>query len=152
MSVKLRRYKDGWEIDIRIRSPDGERLRERRKSPVNSRSAAMRGRTQVRRDDRSRMARCGLSKTAGLRPFVGLEWPRDASQEWPTPAGSAHQSVSTSPSGAPAKAIQELPGHQDLSMTQRYMHLSPAALDAAIRLLDGPQRGAILETQVSANR
>ena len=28
-------------------------------------------------------------------------------------------------------------GHQDLSTTQRYMHLSPAALDAAIRLLDG---------------
>ena len=50
--------------------------------------------------------------------------------------------------GAPAKAIQELLGHQDLSMTQRYMHLSPAALDAAIRLLDGPQRGDILETAV----
>lgn len=40
--------------------------------------------------------------------------------------------------GAPARAIQELAGHQDLSTTQRYMHLSPAALDAAIRLLDGP--------------
>ena len=39
--------------------------------------------------------------------------------------------------GAPARAIQELAGHQDLSTTQRYMHLSPAALDAAIRLLDG---------------
>ena len=26
----------------------------------------------------------------------------------------------------------------DLSMTQRYMHLSPAALDAAIRLLEEP--------------
>ena len=38
--------------------------------------------------------------------------------------------------GAPARAIQELAGHQDLSTTQRYMHLSPAALDAAIRLLD----------------
>ena len=38
--------------------------------------------------------------------------------------------------GAPAKAIQELAGHQDLSTTQRYMHLSPAALDSAIRLLD----------------
>jgi integrase len=54
--------------------------------------------------------------------------------------------------GAPAKAIQELLGHQDLSMTQRYMHLSPAALDAAIRLLDGPQRGDILETAGSGNR
>ncbi|MGH9409324.1 MAG: tyrosine-type recombinase/integrase [Vicinamibacterales bacterium] len=40
--------------------------------------------------------------------------------------------------GAPAKAIQELAGHADLTMTQRYMHLSPAALDAAIQLLDRP--------------
>jgi integrase len=39
-------------------------------------------------------------------------------------------------SGAPARAIQELAGHQDLGTTQRYMHLSPAALDAAIRLLE----------------
>jgi len=45
--------------------------------------------------------------------------------------------------GAPAKAIQELAGHQDLSMTQRYMHLSPAVLHAAIQLLEGRgnQRG-----------
>jgi len=40
--------------------------------------------------------------------------------------------------GASGKAIQELAGHVDLSMTQRYMHLSPAALDAAIRLLEEP--------------
>jgi integrase len=38
--------------------------------------------------------------------------------------------------GATPKAIQELAGHQDLSTTQRYMHLSPAHKDAAIRLLD----------------
>src|SRR5690606_18844209 len=38
--------------------------------------------------------------------------------------------------GAPARAIQELAGHQDLGTTQRYMHLSPAALDAALRLLE----------------
>jgi integrase len=44
--------------------------------------------------------------------------------------------------GAPARAIQELAGHQDLSTTQRYMHLSPAALDAAIRLLDGVEEEA----------
>lgn len=41
--------------------------------------------------------------------------------------------------GAPAKAIQELAGHQDLATTQRYMHLSPAAIEGAMRLLD--QRG-----------
>ena len=40
--------------------------------------------------------------------------------------------------GAPARAIQELAGHADLTMTQRYMHLSPAALDSAIRLLEQP--------------
>lgn len=45
--------------------------------------------------------------------------------------------------GAPARAIQELAGHQDLSTTQRYMHLSPAALDAAIRSLDGPARARL---------
>jgi integrase len=45
--------------------------------------------------------------------------------------------------GAPARAIQELAGHAELGMTQRYMHLSPAALDAAIQLLD---RGNIVAT------
>jgi site-specific recombinase XerD len=40
--------------------------------------------------------------------------------------------------GAPARAIQELAGHTELSTTQRYMHLSPAVIDGAIRLLDTP--------------
>jgi site-specific recombinase XerD len=52
--------------------------------------------------------------------------------------------------GASARAIQELAGHQDLITTQRYMHLSPAALEGAIRLLDATgihkNRGDILET------
>jgi integrase len=43
--------------------------------------------------------------------------------------------------GAPAKAIQELAGHADLTTTMRYMHLSPASLNQAIRMLE--QRGAI---------
>jgi integrase-like protein len=44
--------------------------------------------------------------------------------------------------GAPAKAIQELAGHQHLSTTQRYMHLSPAAKSAAIRMLETKEKGA----------
>lgn len=39
--------------------------------------------------------------------------------------------------GAPARAIQELAGQEDLGTTQRYMHLSPAAIASAIRLLAG---------------
>lgn len=38
--------------------------------------------------------------------------------------------------GAPPKAIQELAGHRDLTTTMRYMHLSPHALDQAIRLFE----------------
>lgn len=59
--------------------------------------------------------------------------------------------------GAPARAIQELAGHEDLKTTQRYMHLTPGALEGAIRLLEQPSpifmgepgehgRGDIVET------
>lgn len=52
--------------------------------------------------------------------------------------------------GAPVRAIQELAGHKNLTTTERYMHLSPAAIEGAIRLLEmpgsGPVVGDILET------
>jgi site-specific recombinase XerD len=48
--------------------------------------------------------------------------------------------------GAPARAIQELAGHVDLSTTQRYMHLTPTALENAIRLLEPQKRGDRGET------
>jgi integrase len=56
--------------------------------------------------------------------------------------------------GAPAKAIQELAGHSNLTTTYRYMHLSPAAREGAIRLLngrdDGDGFGEIVETARAA--
>jgi integrase len=49
-----------------------------------------------------------------------------------------------------AREIQELAGHQNLVTTQRYMHLTPAGLEATVRLLDQPKNvpavGDILET------
>ena len=53
--------------------------------------------------------------------------------------------------GAPTRAIQELAGHQEIATTQRYMHLSPAAIESAIRLLDpGVARGNIVATATAA--
>lgn len=40
--------------------------------------------------------------------------------------------------GAPIKAVQELLGHSDITMTMRYAHLSPVARREAVRLLDAP--------------
>jgi integrase len=40
--------------------------------------------------------------------------------------------------GAPARSIQELAGHRNLTTTLRYMHLSPDATESAIRLLEQP--------------
>jgi hypothetical protein len=58
--------------------------------------------------------------------------------------------------GGPARAIQELAGHRDLMTTQRYMRLSLAALDSAIRLRESPgiprSFGDILETAGPENR
>jgi hypothetical protein len=43
-------------------------------------------------------------------------------------------------------------GHKDLSTSQRYMHLSPAAIESAIRLLEQPvfekSRGDMLATGI----
>lgn len=39
--------------------------------------------------------------------------------------------------GATLKDVQEILGHSDLKMTQRYAHLSPAHLRAAVERLEG---------------
>jgi hypothetical protein len=57
--------------------------------------------------------------------------------------------------GAPAKAIQELAGHAELTTTMRYMHLSPGARQDAINLLNAREPsgvfGEMLETGTAAS-
>jgi integrase len=57
--------------------------------------------------------------------------------------------------GAVMSAVQELVGHRDLTMTQRYSHLSRTALADTIRLLEkraeSPKNGDILETKEPAS-
>ena len=44
MSVKIRPYGNGgWEVDIRLRLPDGSMVRERTKSPVSGKTATLDG-------------------------------------------------------------------------------------------------------------
>jgi integrase len=58
--------------------------------------------------------------------------------------------------GAAMRSVQELVGHQDLTMTQRCSHLSPAGLIDTVRLLESrvadSERGEILETEKGRER
>ncbi len=52
--------------------------------------------------------------------------------------------------GAPLKAVQELLGHSQISMTQRYAHLSPEVRREAVALLDTKQSyGNLTATQTT---
>jgi hypothetical protein len=56
-------------------------------------------------------------------------------------SSNVSRSLTGSGQAAPVLATRELAGHADLSTTQCYIHLSPAATEDAIRLLDGRQSG-----------
>jgi hypothetical protein len=74
---------------------------------------------------------CGLSDKCRLSLIVG------AGLEGNGPHRLRHTFCShLAMRGAAPRAIQELAGHAHFTTTQRYMHLSPAALDRAIDLLE----------------
>ena len=107
--------------------------------PLTRRLAAVLG---AQRHLRSARVLCQDNGDPLTRPFVQAKMKRASRR-----AGMPHDGLHIlrhsfcshlAMRGAPARAIQELAGHSDLTMTQRYMHLTPAALDAAIRLLEQP--------------
>jgi integrase len=105
-----------------------------------------------------------VSETRRHRPQALLSWTRSALDlENPIDANLRNVGVHVlrhtfcshlAMKGAGARAIQELAGHRDLSTTQRYMRVSPAAVESAIRLLDAEPfrlaRGADGETASTA--
>jgi integrase len=131
-----------------VSSPKGGRLRY---VPLTNRlAAALRGHRHLRgarvlyRDDGSPLTQGavrGFLRQAARRAGLVAAGPHKLRHSF-----CSHLAMR----GAPARAIQELAGHQDLSTSQRYMHLSPAAIERAIRLLDQPVSvqscGDILET------
>jgi integrase len=119
-----------------VTSPKGGRLR---RVPLTRRLAAA---LSAQRHLRGARVLCQDNGDPLTRPFVQARMKR-ASRRAGLPHDGLHILRHSFCShlamrGAPARAIQELAGHADLTMTQRYMHLTPAALDAAIRLLEQP--------------
>lgn len=51
--------------------------------------------------------------------------------------------------GAPLKAVQELLGHSDITMTMRYAHLSADARRDAVQLLDAHNHGNTTATEAA---
>jgi integrase len=132
--------------------PKGGRLRY---VPMTARLAAA---LQGHRHLKSKRVLC-LDDGAPLTQDVVGEYVRKAGRKAGVPASGAHRLRHTFCShlamrGAPARAIQEIAGHQDLMTTQRYMHLSPSAVENAIRLLEqpGPPEGGHYANPAEAGR
>jgi hypothetical protein len=81
MSVIVRPYRrGGWEVDIRVRLPDGTERRERKRAPATSRTAALRwgearertllihGAPQPKKDSES----SGHGFSTGIRERTGI--------------------------------------------------------------------------------
>ena len=130
-----------------VTAPKGGRLRY---VPMTERlTAALR----AHRHGKSRRVLCRADGSSLTQDIVG-EHVRRAGRKAKVPANGAHRLRHTFCShlamrGAAPLAIQGLAGHQDQGTTQRYLHLTPAALEGAIRLLEQgqpPHHGDSVET------
>ena len=122
-ALGLVRRTDGAEKRHSVRRDDrtaGDGLRQRRH---------LRSRRVLCNDDGTPLTRQG----AGSRVRYAAKWAR-------VPTGVhilCHTFCShLAMQGAPMRGVQERVGHQSLAMTQRYSHLTPAVLDAPIKLLE----------------
>jgi integrase len=116
--------------------PKGGRLRF---VPMTARLAKA---LQEHRHLKSKRVLCHADAIPLTQDIVG-DHVRRAARKAGVPVSGAHRLRHTFCShlamrGAPGRAIQELAGHKDLITTQRYMHLSAAAIKGAIRLLEEP--------------
>ena len=93
-----------------------------------------------------RAPRADAGRRASLTLKIVQDWARRSARR----AGLAKQGVHIlrhtfcshlAMRGAPARAIQELAGHADLGTTQRYMHLSSAAISRRFGCSTGRQPG-----------
>jgi site-specific recombinase XerD len=87
---------------------------------------------------RANMLACLLERATRKAGLATGRKPRHAGPHFFRHTFCSHLSMR----GAPARAVQKLAGHRDLGTTQRYMHLSPLAIEAAIRLLELPPSAA----------
>jgi hypothetical protein len=83
------------------------------------------------------------------RPAIDSGWAQNRDNGKPYTEGAVGWAIVRAARRG-AESDSELAGHAHVTTTQRYMHLSPAAIESAIRLLDRPVsekfRGDILET------
>jgi integrase len=122
-----------WEGQVD--SPKGGRIRY---VPMTARLTAALRDTKHLRGPRVLYRRNGQPFSEMAIMLEGRRAARRAEVPWNGPHRLRHTFCShLAMRGAAPRAIQELAGHAHITTTQRYMHLSPAARDEAIDLLEG---------------
>ncbi|TMB00837.1 MAG: hypothetical protein E6J64_20240 [Deltaproteobacteria bacterium] len=125
---------------------DGRLVRQTCRAAIHARVPTGGGRSAGRFAEpapgrRLRSNRSGARLVIDSRAFWGTDW--DRNPPLAVNKGQIHILRHTFCShlamrGVPAKVIQELAGHADLTTTMRYMHLAKGSKEAAIAVLDRP--------------